>query len=144
MVWQADPYYVLQRPADVRLAEVGQRLGMVPAGIRRRDGEELALVREGELRPGLDDDVISLLEVGPVAFLVLDTRAVGEPQDLHLARLVAAAHPNSTRPPLITSSMAPSSATRSGCHGSGCWWPGRAGYGASAPRWPSQPSAGWD
>ena len=65
---------------------------MVPLGIGGRQGEELALVREGRLRPGPQDDLVGLFEIGSVALLVLVGRAQRAAQRLRFARLHSPSH----------------------------------------------------
>src|SRR5262249_56890451 len=62
-------------------------------GVPGRQRPILAVVREGWLRPGLHDDLESFFEIGAVALLILDGRAVAPAPGFSLARLVAAPDP---------------------------------------------------
>src|SRR5918912_4252467 len=55
--------------------KLGDGLLVVPLRPGGRDTEELPVVGEGRLGPGFDDEVVGLLEVGPVPLLVLDRGA---------------------------------------------------------------------
>ena len=87
-----DLQHVLDLTAGLGHAEVGHGGLVVPLGIRGRNGEELAVVRERRLRPGLHDELIRLVVVGTIALLILNGGAIGPSKDLGLAWLVTTAN----------------------------------------------------
>src|SRR5262249_36081724 len=76
---------VRHAPPRFAHAEVGDGRLVVPLGVPGRQRPELAVVSERRLRPGLHDDLEGFFEIGAIALLILDGRAVAPAPGFSLA-----------------------------------------------------------